>query len=73
MATRRKGINYKTKKKNAIVPRTDANQGVRERNARIERQNQYIINKIAEYKAHQEMLKAQEEPSTAGKMIDGLN
>ena len=73
MGTKRKGINYKTKKKNAIVPRTDANQGVRERNARIERQNQYIINKIAEYKAHQEMLKAQEEPSTAGKMIDGLN
>lgn len=69
MATRRKGINYKTKKKRMMVPRTDANQGIRERNARIERQNNYIINKIAEYKAHQEMLKEQ---STAGKMIDGL-
>lgn len=69
MATHRKKINYKTKKKNAIVPRTDANQGVRERNARIEKQNQYIINKIAEYKAQQEMMKQQ---STASKTIDGL-
>lgn len=69
MATHRKKINYKTKKKNAIVPRTDANQGVRERNARIEKQNQYIINKIAEYKAQQEMMKQQ---STAGQAIDGL-
>lgn len=69
MAKRRKNINYKTKKKNAIVPRTDANQGIRERNARIEKQNQYIVNKIAEYKAHQEMMKQQ---STASKTIDGL-
>ena len=70
MATHRKKVNYKTKKKNAIVPRTDANQGVRERNARIEKQNQYIINKIAEYKAHQEAMRQQ---STAGQTIDGLN
>lgn len=69
MATHRKKINYKTKKKNAVVPRTDANQGVRERNARIEKQNQYIINKIAEYKAQQEMMRQQ---STASKTIDGL-
>lgn len=69
MATHRKKINYKTKKKNAIVPRTDANQGVRERNARIEKQNQYIVNKIAEYKAQQEMMRQQ---STASKTIDGL-
>lgn len=69
MATHRKKINYKTKKKNAIVPRTDANQGVRERNARIEKQSQYIINKIAEYKAQQEMMRQQ---STASKTIDGL-
>ena len=69
MAAHRKKINYKTKKKNAIVPRTDANQGIRERNARIEKQNQYIVNKIAEYKAHQEMMKQQ---STASKTIDGL-
>lgn len=69
MATKRKGINYKTKKKNAIVPRTDANQGVRERNARIEKQNQYIINKIAEYKAHQEAMR---QNSTAGQTISGL-
>lgn len=70
MATHRKKINNKTKKKNAIVPRTDANQGVRERNARIEKQNQYIINKIAEYKAQQEAMRQQ---STAGQTIDGLN
>lgn len=70
MATHRKKVNYKTKKKNTIVPRTDANQGVRERNARIEKQNQYIINKIAEYKAHQEAMRQQ---STAGQTIDGLN
>ena len=69
MAKRRKNINYKTKKKNAIVPRTDANQGIRERNARIEKQNQYIINKIAERRAQQEMMKQQ---STASKTIDGL-
>ena len=69
MATHRKKINYKTKKKNAIVPRTDANQGIRERNARIKKQNEYTINKIAEYKAQQEMLKQQ---STASKTIDGL-
>ena len=49
MATHRKKINNKTKKKNAIVPRTDANQGIRERNARIKKQNDYIIKKIAEY------------------------
>ena len=69
MAKRRKNINYKTKKKNAIVPRTDANQGIREHNARIEKQNQYIINKIAERRAQQEMMKQQ---STASKTIDGL-
>ena len=69
MATHRKKINNKTKKKSAIVPRTDANQGIRERNARIEKQNQYIINKIAERRAQQEMMKQQ---STASKTIDGL-
>ena len=69
MATHRKKINNETNKKNGIVPRTDANQGVRERNARIKKQNEYIINKIAEYKAQQEMLKQQ---STASKTIDGL-
>ena len=69
MAAHRKKINYKTKKKNAIVPRTDANQGIRERNARIKKQNDYIIKKIAEYKAKQELMKQQ---STASKTIDGL-
>lgn len=69
MAKHRKNINYKTKKKNAIVPRTDANQGIRERNARIKKQNDYIIKKIAEYKAQQELMKQQ---STASKTIDGL-
>lgn len=69
MATHKKKINNKTKKKNAIVPRTDANQGIREHNALIEKHNQYIINKMAEYKAQQEMMKQQ---STASKTIDGL-
>ena len=69
MATHRKKINYKTKKKNAVVPRTDANQNVRERNERIQRQNNYIINKIAEYRAKQEM----STNSTAGQMFDGLS
>ena len=69
MAAHRKKINYKTKKKNAIVPRTDANQGIRERNARIKKQNDYIIKNIAEYKAQQELMKQQ---STASKTIDGL-
>ena len=69
MAAHRKKINYKTQKKNAIVPRTDANQGIRERNARIKKQNDYIIKKIAEYKAQQEMMRQQ---STASKTIDGL-
>ena len=69
MAAHRKKINYKTKKKNAIVPRTDANQGIRERNARIKKRNDYIIKKIAEYKAQQELMKQQ---STASKTIDGL-
>ena len=69
MATHRKKINNKAKKKNAIVPRTDANQGIRERNARIKKQNDYINNKMAEYRAQQEMLKHQ---STASKTIDGL-
>lgn len=73
MATHRKKINYKTKKKNAIVPRTDANQGVRERNARIEKQNQYIINKIAEYKAQQEAMRQQAAQNTVGETLDGLN
>lgn len=69
MATHRKKINYKTKKKNAVVPRTDANQNIRERNERIQRQKNYIINKIAQYQARQMMA----ENSTAGKMIDGLS
>ena len=73
MATHRKKVNYKTKKKNAIVPRTDANQGVRERNARIEKQNQYILRKIAEYKAQQEAMRQQAAQNTAGETLDGLN
>ena len=68
MATHRKKINYKTKKKNAVVPRTDANQNIRERNERIQRQNNYIINKIAEFRAKHEMATN----STAGQMIDGM-
>ena len=73
MATHRKKVNYKTKRKNAIVPRTDCNQGVRERNARIEKQNQYILRKIAEYKAQQEAMRQQAAQNTAGETLDGLN
>jgi hypothetical protein len=73
MATHRKKVNYKTKKKNAIVPRTDTNQGVRERNVRIEKQNQYILRKIAEYKAQQEAMRQQAAQNTAGETLDGLN
>jgi hypothetical protein len=69
MATHRKKINYKTKKRNAVVPRTDANQNVRERAERKARQQQYIINKFAQYQARQMMA----DNSTAGKMIDGLS
>lgn len=70
MATHRKKVNYKTKKKNAIVPRTDANQNICEHNARIKKQNQYIINKIAEYKAQQEMMRQR---SSASNTVDGIN
>ena len=62
-------------KKVRVAPRTDANQGVREHIERVRKQNDYIIRKIAEYKAKQEleMQRRQQElvpetPST----VDGL-
>ena len=41
-------------KKVRIAPRTDANQNIREHIERVRKQNEYIIKKIAEYKAKQE-------------------
>jgi phage shock protein A len=42
-------------KKVKVAPRTDANQGVREHIERVRKQNEYIVKKIAEYKAKQEV------------------
>lgn len=69
MATHRKKINYKTKKRNAVVPRTDANQNVRERAERKARERKYLIDKFAQLQAQRMMA----EGSTAGKMIDGMS
>lgn len=62
-------------KKVRIAPRTDANQNIREHNERVRRQNEYIIKKIAEYKAKQA---AEDErrrtlaQGTASSTIDGM-
>ena len=63
-------------KKVRMAPRTDANQGVREHNERVRKQNEYIIKKIAEYKARQEAEAERhrlEQQSTASSTIDGLS
>ena len=57
------------------TPRTDANQGVREHNERVRKQNEYIIKKIAEYKARQQAEAEKRrlaEQSTASSTIDGM-
>ena len=54
-----------------VAPRSDANQGVREHIERVRKQNDYIIRKIAEYRAKQEMM-AQAQQSTASQTIDGM-
>lgn len=62
-------------KKVRIAPRTDANQGVREHNERVRKQNEYIIKKIAEYKARQQAeaeRRRLEQQSTASSTIDGM-
>ena len=60
-------------KKIHTAPRTDANQGVKEHIERVRNQNEYIIRKIAEYKAKQEeMRRMMEEQQNAAPMVDGL-
>jgi hypothetical protein len=55
-----------------VAPRTDANQGVREHEERVRKQNEYIIRKIAEYKARQEAARAAQERGTEmPQVIDG--
>lgn len=41
----------KHKKKNRPVPCSDANQHVKEHNANVRKQNDYLIKKLAEYRA----------------------
>ena len=58
-----------------MAPRTDANQGVREHNERVRKQNEYIIRKIAEYKAKQQQLAEQQRMMAESKettVVDGL-
>lgn len=43
----------KHNKKNKPVPCSDANQHVKEHNANVRKQNNYLIKKIAEYRAKQ--------------------
>ncbi len=62
-------------KKVRVAPRTDANQGVREHIERVRKQNDYIVRKIAEYRAKQELemqRRQQELAPEASSTIDGL-
>ena len=43
----------KHNKKNKPVPCSDANQHVKEHNANVRKQNDYLIKKLAEYRAKQ--------------------
>lgn len=61
----------KSKKKNIIVPMTDANQHIREHNTEKIRQNKALIKKIAEYKAKQQMAQHNAIDNTS-KTIDGM-
>ena len=56
----------KKTKKNKIVPRTDANQNVREHAERVRKQQEYVARKIEEYQARQkaEMAKVAEKAET---------
>ena len=56
-----------------VAPRTDANQGVREHNERVRKQNEYIAKKIAEYRAKQMMAEERARAAnTSSQTIDGL-
>ena len=62
-------------KKNKPVIWSDANQGVKERAARIKKQNQYIIKKLAEYRAKQELENQKRQAELQGSTsmtVDGL-
>lgn len=61
----------KSKKKNIIVPMTDANQHIRKHNTEKIRQNKALIKKIAEYKAKQQMAQQNAIDNTS-KTIDGM-
>lgn len=60
-------------KKVRMAPRTDANQGVREHIERVRKQNDYIIRKIAEYKAKQELEMQRRQAEAGTSTIDGLS
>ena len=58
-----------------VAPRTDANQGVREHIERVRKQNEYIVKKLAEYKAKQELemqRRQQELAPSESSTVDGL-
>lgn len=62
-------------KKVRMAPRTDANQGVREHIERVRKQNEYIIKKLAELRAKQEMenqRRLADTSSTATSTLDGM-
>lgn len=78
MAVSRQRKKATKKKKHVYTPCTDTNQRVREANAEKRRQNDALIKKIADIRAHQEMarrqLSAMGGDATASEgVIDGLS
>ena len=60
-------------KKVRVAPRTDANQGVREHIERVRKQNDYIVRKLAEYRAKQELAMQEQQKALQGtSTVDGL-
>jgi hypothetical protein len=62
-------------KKNRPQPWADANQGVKEHAARVRKQNDYIIRKLAEYRAKQELENQKRQAQLQGSTsvtVDGL-
>ena len=64
-------------KKNVLAPRTDANQNAQEHLNRVKKQNDYLIRKLAEYRAKQQLAaqqrKAIAEDRAGAGSIDGLS
>lgn len=57
-----------------VAPRTDANQGVREHIERVRKQNEYVIKKLAEYRAKQEMsARAENGYTSTPAVVDGFS